>query len=94
MRRSKVEMYPLVEDYETGGRSMEEICRDLQMSRQGFDYWLQKYKSENQIESGFIEVKVAEAVVSPLIEIVMGDAIIRLKDFPDAVFLRSLVLGC
>ena len=49
-------MYPLVEDYLSGGLSQEQYCDNQPVTVSTFGYWVRKYKQENQesASAGFI----------------------------------------
>ena len=47
LRRTADQMYPLMASYETSGQTQTEFCVDHEKKWGVFQYWLKKYRGEN-----------------------------------------------
>ena len=45
-QRTKQEMYPMVESWQTSGKSRTDFCTEQQVKIHTFNYWLAKYQKE------------------------------------------------
>lgn len=90
MRRSKEQMYPLVESYERGDVSKQDLCEEQNLGEGTFWYWVRKYRSEH--EGCFVELVDAE-VTDVGTEVILGEGVIRFSCRPPANYLRELLLG-
>ena len=58
MKRSKEQMYPVIEAYLSSDLTQEGFCRQEGFSIAVLNYWLKKYRSEHG-EASFIEIEPA-----------------------------------
>jgi len=62
LRRSSVQMFPLMETYEQGTQSRTNFCRTHSLSLPTFQYWLSKYrkhqKENDEQGSKFLSLQV------------------------------------
>ena len=55
MRNCKATMYPLIREYEESSQSCKAFCSDRSMNYGTFQYWIKKYRSEQEesVTGGF-----------------------------------------
>jgi len=62
MKRTKVQMYPVVEAYLASDQTQESFCQYEGFSTAVLNYWLKKYRSEHDTAPGsFIEIEPTPA---------------------------------
>lgn len=91
-RRSKEEMYPIIEGWQSSGLPKKTYCEQKGIPQWLFFYWEKKYKEEHEtggflplnigdenktIANGFIEVKYPNGVIIRLSENIGSDVIKR-----------------
>lgn len=103
-RRTKQEMYPLVDAWQVSGQSKTAFCRERQLNIHTFNYWLQKHKADldsgisGEVSSGggkFVALEVtSKRVVSPdaKLELIYPNGVIlRLGQVVNSGYLESLI---
>jgi len=90
-RTDKIEeMFKLVSELESGDYDRQSFARLHGMSVSKLDYWRHRFHRQNQIVSGFVELKTVGQESSILITYPNG-VTIRLNGQPDPIRLRELV---
>lgn len=56
-RRTAVQMFPLVEQYEQGSWSKRAFCENKKVKEATFTYWLSKYRNRLEQGSGFVAIE-------------------------------------
>jgi len=74
-RRTKEEMFPIIESWQSSGLSKRFFCDQQGIPKSVFLYWHKKYKAE-QDPGGFLSMKIADASCQAKIEIVYPNGVI------------------
>lgn len=56
-RRTRDEMFPIVEAWQHSGLSKKAFCEDRDMAKSVFLYWCKRYREENEL-GGFVPLSV------------------------------------
>ena len=93
-RRSKEEMFPLVEAYLESRQTVKDFSREHEVAQSVFTYWLTKYRRESASSLGFIEITSPSPLDNgqPLVELVYP-SVVRLRLFSPVApsYLAALV---
>ena len=80
-RRTADEMFPLVERYLAGDQTQKAFTDEHGFSIAVFNYWLSKYRRQNETPEDFVEISLApESSRQALLEICYPDGV-RLRLF-------------
>ena len=84
-------MFPVVEKYESGELTRKEICMMHELKEATFGYWVRRYREDqsNIARSTFMSLDIIER--SAVLELSIGDAVLRFEEYPPVDFLRSLL---
>ena len=77
-RRSKTEMYPIIEAWQNSGQTKQAFCKDRGIPKSIFFYWYKQYKTD-QGQGGFVPIKIKRGTDIP--------AIIEIE-YPNGIVLR------
>ena len=79
-KRSKTEMFPIVEEWQTGKENKKAFCKQKGIAISVFYYWQKRYK-ESQDSGGFVPIRIntkGQLSRNPVIEI----------EYPNGVLVR------
>jgi len=68
-RRTSAEMFPLIERYEKGTSSKEDLLKESELKECTFNYWRSKYKKLHDSPSSFIALNMSRSIASSAMEI-------------------------
>lgn len=94
-RRGPEAMFTLIQSFKDSGLSQYSFCKEHNLSYSVFQYWLKKFKKEadQNLSSGFVELKASSKTFSKEVEIIFPSGIkVVLSGKHDPDFIRSLVL--
>ncbi len=60
---STKDMYKLVKDFYSSGKTQKEFCKKAGIQPSTFNYWIKKYKFENEPVKGFVKIDTAVCCV-------------------------------
>lgn len=60
------EMFKLIEDYRTSGKSQKEFCREFGIKPSTFGYWVRKKRLKEANGNGFIKIDTSSASLETL----------------------------
>lgn len=70
-RRTSAEMFPLIELYEKGTSSKEDLLKEWDLKECTFNYWLSKYKKIKDGPSSFVALNMGRKDANSVMEIEM-----------------------
>jgi len=93
-RRTSAEMYPLIETFLASGQSQKTFCSDYHLSEAVLNYWLSKYRREQDNSSEAFVAVNPEPVDAVFMELVYPSGV-HLRFFaPMPVAYLSELLQC
>ena len=59
-RRSKEEMYPIIDHWQSSGLTKQSFCDQQGIAKSVLCYWHKKYKSDQEVPNGFLPIKIGD----------------------------------
>ena len=83
-------MFPLMDEYEKGGLSKVEFCKQRAIPIAVFWYWYRKYRDqEDQASNHFVELEQLP-LTDIKMEVEIGDLRIMFREFPPVDYLQDI----
>ena len=94
-RRSRSEMFPLIEKWLSSGLSRSAFCAQEGLSIGTFAYWRAKYLSATQESSApsttdFVPIAIASTESAPIMEVNLSSVSMKFYQLPPVSYLQEL----
>ena len=87
---SSEEMFKLIEDYRTSGKSQKEFCREFGIKPSTFSYWIGKKRLKEANGNGFIKID-ASLASSQTLEVCYPNGVMLRVDKRDIALINQLI---
>jgi hypothetical protein len=85
------QMYELVGTYEQSGQSQKEFCNQQGISLAKLNYWISKYRQEQQPSAGFFKIETIPAPGQQPVEICYPNGVKLIASGADLSLLSQLI---